>query len=255
MPNLFIFIGLQRCGTHAITNWIIKQRDEKVYDKITSNKDTKGVFTYLTESYPIFYFNSQKIDKSILEQRETENAVPAFDGLHDVVVAFEDGDCKDYNEDKLFEGLFVDHYNIVRIISLRDVWNCFASFYKKYGEVPIHIQRLWEERAEEILYYTNYLGRDFYFIDYNNWSRNRLYRENVAYQLDLVFTDNGFNDVPNFGNGSSFTQLDMDGKGSQMPVLSRYREFKNDPNFRRLITPYKEKLSQRIFLYENRPDE
>lgn len=249
MNKLFIFIGLQRCGTHALSNWLLKQRE---YETGTLENLGEDIFSLQNDNKKLYLFNHQKIDYPLDKQRS--NTIDKLDTNCDAIICIEDGPLYEYKEDNLLQGYFQEH-EIYRIISLRDAWNCFASFYKKYNLVDPHIIRGWEGRAEEIEGRTKFLEKDFHVIKYNEWFKNKDYRSDICKKFGLHFSDCGIDDVLEFGNGSSFDKTRMHGSGSNMSVLSRYREFETDRRFLRYMNPHIQLISRRIFGYDNRPDE
>jgi len=72
-------------------------------------------------------------------------------------------------------------------------------------------------------------------VNYDRWCRSREYRRSLADQLELPFTDAGFEDVTGFGGGSSFEGTEFDGQASAMHTDRRWVEFRNDPEFQALF--------------------
>lgn len=250
MPKLFIFMGFQRCGTHALSNWLLKQSE----DYVPSQLEDVGQGTFSlsrTNNKKVYLHNSQKITVPLNAQRN--EIWPTLDLDSDHLICIENGSLFDYEEYQMIKNYFCEH-KIIRLIALRDAWNCFASFYKKYNTVDPHIVRGWEYRAEEILGITHHLS-NFHFVNYNMWFSSVNYRKELCKEHGLHFTDHGLNDVPNFGDGSSFDQRKLHNQGSKMNVLSRFREFKEDSRFMTKVNPYVRMLSRKIFKYVKWPDE
>ncbi|MEZ4727209.1 MAG: hypothetical protein R3E79_08765 [Caldilineaceae bacterium] len=84
-------------------------------------------------------------------------------------------------------------------------------------------------------------------INYNRWATERVYRQNLATQLGLPFTDAGIHTVHKTAGGSSFDGLRYNGEAGQMKVLERWKAYQTDPTYRQLFDPTLVDLAQRIF--------
>ena len=135
---------------------------------------------------------------------------------------------------------------------IRDPFNWLASRLKKnYLTVrnknltPIN---LWISYAKEYLGESQILKNNKTCINYNQWFEDRDYRQQIAAQLGLEFSDRGINKVHGCGGGSSFDGREFDKKATEMDVLNRWRLFAEDPRYRKLLD--NEELleySERIF--------
>jgi len=93
------------------------------------------------------------------------------------------------------------------------------------------------DRTKEILGVTNFIPNK-YFINYNSWHESKQYRQKIALDLGLHFTDFGFLIVPWMGGpggSSSFTRKEFDGRANEMEVLTRWKTYANNDNFKRLF--------------------
>lgn len=73
------------------------------------------------------------------------------------------------------------------------------------------------------MYAKAYLSGSVEAILYDRWFASVSYREQLAIELQIENSDVALNEVSSVGGGSSFTGTDMNGKGSQMEVLTRYK--------------------------------
>jgi|10_taG_2_1085330.scaffolds.fasta_scaffold44937_2 hypothetical protein len=256
MNKLINFIGLQRCGTHAVANWIIHQSEnaEKEQHPTHFHDD---VWYYDWGSFTCgIMFNSRfphnpEIGYNHLKKIKEYLGNPTVDVCllcYECSLVYMHYDCK--AEPDLYE---TDRKNFQSnneqtVILLRDVKNCFASFYKKYGHVPQHIIGHWEARANEILGKTKNVPNHV-FLNYNKWFIDKKYRQQLCNDLSLYFTDIGKSQVPNFGGGSSFSGRQADGNASSMDVLTRFRNFDKNAGFQRTLQTHKHlvELSDEIF--------
>jgi len=74
-------------------------------------------------------------------------------------------------------------------------------------------------------------------INYPLWFQSRCYRDEVFDALGLgLNTDQGLNEVSDYGFGSSFDLRAYDGRGQDMGVLDRWRHFRHDDRYRHALT-------------------
>ncbi|NET05472.1 MAG: hypothetical protein F6K16_12315 [Symploca sp. SIO2B6] len=125
------------------------------------------------------------------------------------------------------------------LLILRDPFNTLASRLKNdFIEVKSPNQtfmELWLAYAKEYLGETNYLKNNKVCVNYNRWFLDMNYREKIASQLNLDFSDAGINQVKAQGGGSSFEGREFDGKAVQMKVLDRWKVFAEDPRYLKLL--------------------
>jgi len=70
------------------------------------------------------------------------------------------------------------------------------------------------------------------FVHFNRWVCDRDYRRSLALQLQLNFTDEGFQNVSQFGGGSSF---DTTTEAMELRLDDRWRAFEDDIAYVRLF--------------------
>jgi hypothetical protein len=68
-------------------------------------------------------------------------------------------------------------------------------------------------------------------VNYDRWCTSREYRRDVAERLELTFTDEGFNEITAFGDGSSFDKTAYDSQASRMQTDQRWKAFSDDPAY------------------------
>ncbi|QGJ70787.1 Hypothetical protein PBC10988_24850 [Planctomycetales bacterium 10988] len=117
------------------------------------------------------------------------------------------------------------------LIVLRDPYNWLAS--RKKGNFPISQEVLsaWKSHAREAVK-PEKLDQPL-VINYNLWFQSQDYRESIADCLQLTPTDEGIDYIADFGGGSSFTGFEYQHRAREMGVLTRYKEFKHDAEYRR----------------------
>lgn len=249
--KLVNLIGLQRCGCHAVANWILHQHNTvmrsyelKEYpNEIKEQNEVWGFNIYKTfllfNQYWFKYQEPHAPTKLGYTPKEVANAV----------IVYETGELGKYNID--FDNkkeVFGNIESESTVIVLRDFLNCAASWYRQHGEVPRHIAIFWYDRAMEILNKTWKIPCAE-FINYNYWFTNKDYRKHICEKLSLYFTDIGINTVAHFGNGSSFNKREYDGCAQLMDVNNRWKLLEHNEEFIEYLKPYRElvQLSERIF--------
>jgi len=140
------------------------------------------------------------------------------------------------------------------IIVLRDPYNWLASSLakdghlnlpeetfkpnKKYSYSPYFCQSmtridLWKQYARHYLGEENLIGSiPTTYILFNNWHKSEDYRKDICEQLDVEYNSAGLDFVSPRGSGSSFDKRQYRGRGSEMNVLKRYKEFLENPRYK-----------------------
>lgn len=222
-------IGLKRSGNHAIINWIWKQQGQGVTH--LNNLPVKiNPYRFLYEHYP----TPKLKQESLGNFTEKELLIYSYEdfSLEDIVhESFE-------KKHDLYLGKSQKRYDA---LILRDPFNCFASRLKMYINNNVIDQRntlvtekgvkIWLGYAKEFLGETNFLKNDKVCINYNLWCSDLEYRQQLAEQLDLEFTDAEFDRVKGQGGGSSFDGLNLKHQGSKMKVTERWQSMADHPYF------------------------
>ena len=207
--------GLRRSGNHAIINWIVQQHNNEYifinnvqpyqdpFDFTKQKKRNTSLFVYSYEDVPVSYIYNPKY--------------------------MNDKKCR-YD---------IIHQDIYNVLIIRNPLNLFASRLKSdkigVGSKIYNDKDLWIMYAQEYLGFTNFINSDKILINYDKWFIDVKYRKIIANQLGLKFTDKGMDDVPQFGGGSSFDDLNFDNKGSSMRVLERWKSFQGNKKYERFI--------------------
>ncbi|MGF1523904.1 MAG: hypothetical protein ACFBSF_16420 [Leptolyngbyaceae cyanobacterium] len=244
-------LGLRRSGNHAIINWIGQQvkgnsvfinhvrplenpyRDQYESQLVLGRKLPQGDWKY----HDIDWWKKEKEGKFSLkdcliysyEDQEIEKVAGAsFERKHD-----------------LYLGRSKERFDV---IVMRDPFNLVASRLKtkpredgpNFDMLNVYSRRyslleLWIAYAKECLGETSFLQHKKIFINYNKWFTDIDYRRHIAAQMNITFSDEGFNDVSISGRGSSFDGLKHAGEVHKMDVLNRWREFAENPTYRKLL--------------------
>jgi len=226
-------IGMMRSGHHAIANWIFNQAKETVFfiNRIQGKKIhyTNIDFTFWKPDYFIYNFEDEKIEQVI----EAISRIKFFYDLEE---------------------------NYKYIVVIRDPYNLFASRAKKeedlksvgknttsmVGNLTSEAIELWKELAYEYLDNKSILKNKI-CVNYNLWSSCKKYRQKLAKKIGIYFTDEGFREVPVFGNGSSFDFMKYNGNAQNMKIHERYKEYSNCSWFKSIFDKETKELSQHIF--------
>lgn len=214
------FVGLKRSGNHAVLNWMRKQFPGK------------GLF-----------FNNVMPENPYEEERLKEGVIDACTEFDYIIYSLEDRSltsvCGDdvypvrQNEDSPAVG------ERINVIVLRDPFNFLASRFqwgmssarKTLAPIGISVPQLWVMYAQEYLGQTSFLGDKKVSINYNRWCVSRKYREEIAETLGFELTDAGFDEVTEFGGGSSFDGTEFTANAGSMKTGARWQKDSDDPSF------------------------
>lgn len=195
MIDIKVF-GMMRSGHHAIINWIYQQIESAVFkNNIFHPKYKEYDFWQKGESPTHCIYNIEDLNIGNYEKRLKRFGFGSSGGT-------------------------------ITILVVRDFYNLFASRLK-YSHLKRYSPIGWASREAINMWKSHANHNKNIIINFNYWFSDINYRKKIADKLDIDFTDAGVNDVKNFGLGSSFDQLNYDGKANQMKILERYKEFDN----------------------------
>ena len=113
------------------------------------------------------------------------------------------------------------------IFILRDAFNYFASRlrHREIGSWPTKpAVHLWKSYAKEAL--NDSSGR--VFVNFNKWFLDQEYRKELCDKIGVEFNDDGINQVPKNGGGSSFGKVDAYDDDRKTKLLTRWKDFLED---------------------------
>ncbi len=213
--------GLQRSGNHAIINWIRRQAGD----------DT----LFFNDVDPESPFEIERMPKAERDQEPREH----YDC---VIYSYEDRVLDLINSESFYPqanpfGIEVDQrYDVV---IYRNPFNSFASRLK-HNVVSsamatyisgLNLPELWLTYAYEAMGKTTRMTQPRVVVNYDRWCTSREYRRRVAERLELDFTDEGFDEITSFGDGSSFDKTAFDSQASKMQTDQRWKAFADDPAY------------------------
>ena len=228
-------IGLRRSGNHALINWILNQHfglvnfcndllpgqppEEALTKETRFNHKRTDVFE--NPSYPeqkclVYSYEDQPLEQ-VFGEEATANRNAQVGGS---AIAF--------------EGLIV-----------RDPFNQLASWmvwdgnagqkFRGNAEYRKFIIERWKSYAREALGETQFLKRNKTVLNYNHWVTNPEYRQQLAHDLLLHFTDEGVSEGNYYGKGSSFSPGDGSGKDRQKGVLERWQKLRDNETYQSIF--------------------
>ena len=227
-------MAMKRSGHHALINWIGKQHGS------------------------LSHINNAAMDWEHKSFRSIYTPDDYGDDPQDVLISIEDFDPRDWSKYEFTTfPLLRDAEHVYPILFMRDFKNWLASCYARkhlaypYNDVYAALDRpylndrqdhkdgrleIYCRQWNEFLMPLNI--HPCYVYSYNKWATMTSYRRNMALELGLTFTDEGHQDVPRFGKGSSFDGTTFDGKASEMDIEGRWIKFQKDPEFQEILTRY-----------------
>jgi len=267
MYKNFILIAMKRSGQHGVINWLAQQFKNNTihYNNCINGWDNK-MFLPMKPNCVVYYENSKtkvnnyffdhKINPVKSKELENELKNTTFENVESTLLNIEDLSLIDYVNHDMDN--FKMEGNSKVVIIIRDPFNFTASCLQRKitppdaGAVDVAINikdrlKVWVEHAKQITGEKKILNNDPYFINYNEWFSSKKYRKQICEDLGLTFTDKGINSVINYGSGSSFDRENFNGKAQEMSILNRWEKFKDDEEFKSLMTPEIIRLSEEIF--------
>ena len=195
-----------RTGHHAVNGWIMEHHD--------------GDIDYVTRT-------AQDIPMSevlVCWRRAVRRGCSVFVDFENAVLP-----------DGIFKNKIDNVSRIVNIMTLRDPLNTLASIIRSnwYGE-ELFDKFIYDfmYHAKEFLRETTFLCEPFIAINYNRWFSDQAYRIQLGEKLGLCDTcHEPYGIVPRYGGGSSFDGRRHNGRGYNMDVLSRYKQYLKHPRF------------------------
>jgi hypothetical protein len=231
------FVGLQRCGNHAIINWVLSQCRGKMLFLNFITPNSNPYMTAAQDRLPRFCkdFN--------LKKEQQRLSVKDY-----LLYSYEDNDLSDVfniefeRQHDQYVGMSAKRYDV---LVLRDVFNFFACRLKfldgpYIGKIPLNslentakLISLWKMYALEYMGRTNYLKYNKLVISYNKWFMDKDYRRMIADQLSLKFTDDG---IDRIAVSSTFeNKKDGDAGAQGLRVLERWKSFVNNSFYRSIF--------------------
>lgn len=144
-------------------------------------------------------------------------------------------------EDQSLNNLKKIPANVKKVMVIRDPYNNFASRVKHTDK---NIFRnfnfdIWISYAREFIGETNYLGDNVIKVIYNNWFKSQEYRDLILKKIRSNFSFIGvpgsLDNVPKFGDGSTFDGFSFDGSAREMDVLNRWKKIKNENILKKML--------------------
>ena len=223
----YLVIAMMRSGYHAVLYWLFKSMKQNVH-----------------------FYNNCCCDLR-KEHSQMEGTLEKFPGEGKTVTF---GSMEDFpiNLFKRFKQNVSLNDSCKLIIVYRDPFNWIASSLKaKDVRKRINMFRCWKQDQLQIqippriniyeimmreVYLQkrlNILDKETIKINFVKWFRDGNYRERIAHSFGCdPSPDVDF--VSKHGKGSSFSGTKI--RGSQLDVLNRYKKFKNDKKFKKLIS-------------------
>ena len=125
----------------------------------------------------------------------------------------------------------------VIVVILRE-WKNYIASHIKHAELAKN-QPSVKARVRTDIYkeYASYFLNEspYYPILFDAWFADEEYRVKICKDLGLHFTDIGKQSVPSFGGGSSFDFLSFNGRAEKMNVLSRYKQYEDNENYKEFM--------------------
>lgn len=239
-------VGMSRSGNHAILNWIYLQAEgSRCFLNCVEPKTNPFTSARPMDDGQSVWTSNEDLDLA-------EEAAGRLSPKDWLIYSYEDcflgmvthADFENHREAYLGRSA-----QRTDVLILRDPFNLFASRLRaQYDRVtPATAVRIWKQHANEYLGRRRYLPRHRVAISFNRWADDADYRRELAQQLQLRFTDAGFEEVTPTGGGSSFDGRKFSGRASRMKVLERWKKCADDEQYLSTLDPEMLSLSRSIF--------
>ncbi|MFP4144072.1 MAG: hypothetical protein ACLFV3_02915 [Phycisphaeraceae bacterium] len=238
-------IGMSRSGNHAILNWIFAQAPPRT----CLLNCAEGKENPFLTARPMDSGRPYRANYEFDLEREQRGRLSAKNLL---LFSHEDnflGNAVSDAYEREHDGWVGPTRRRRDVLILRDPFNLFASRLRAgSAEVGLTVaKRIWKQHAREFIQGPSRLRHDPVLIRYNQWFTDRDYRRALADRLGLTFTDAGLREVAACHGGSSFDGLAYDGDAQQMGVLSRWKHYAADAQYRMLFDEELIEMSESIF--------
>lgn len=221
MSTLIFQLSLRRSGTHVIGDWVEKQ----------FAPPRKNI---LNVKYPRL-----EAQNKIATVRHRE--------MNCLIISFESyplDTIQKIIDNSYFANSFGHYDNVKFLIGLRDPWNLFASRIRCGLKRLRHpADYLWTEYARAFIekpYEAEY-------ILYHEFLSKITVRRKLSKAMGGKFDDSNIDAVPRYGDGSSFDGQAYDGRGREMNIFGRWREYANDAQHQALFAGEVKELAKEIF--------
>ncbi len=243
----------KRGGGHAVMNWLgysagapvfflnnifskphkVRRRKEKNFQRLIEDGGTYGV----------------DLDPAVTYRDVAEMHKPVL------IYNIENFELDKISREPLFNGGAQEIIGRSRrrftVLLLRDAFNTFASVRrgKKRWQKRLNTfyRQHWKGYAREFLGETSFLAPDAIKINYNKWFLSESYRREIVARFGFEYTEQGLNEVPQYGGGSSFSGQEFHNRAKDMDVLNRWQHFLDDEVYRSALDRETIELSNRIF--------
>jgi len=247
--NIILVHAMSRAGQHPIIDWVYNQfNDDRLFLNYMFINDPNFL-----ERRSQYYFNNKKYyyilnpnwkKYGVLEEKLREFNPETSDIFNRISLSkknllmmnFENVNLTDSKEniDK-FEAQFVSNGSYTNVLIVRDIFNYLASKIKmgRYFHPEKNIEN-WKSHAKEYLKKTCCLNNKI-TINFNKWVTDPDYRKlkSVELKCDIFLPE--WRQISSFGGGSSFDFLSFQGKGNEMAVFERWKEYRNNREFRKFL--------------------
>jgi hypothetical protein len=234
-------LGLRRTGNHAIINWIEKQAGDAVH--LNNLRVDENPYKYI---YQAFSGKGHQLDRwmaqetsrypqyrgeegKLLLQREAKGMIQPKNVL---ITSYEDypiPKVASKRAERTHDYYLGKSRQRFDVLILRDPFNLAASRLQKgfttVKSLSQTVADMWVDYAKEYLGETQYLRNIKVVINYNQWVLDKRYRQAVAHQLGLEFSDAGLQEVPLFAGGSSFDRTIFSGSAAEMKLFQRWQYY------------------------------
>jgi len=238
--------GLQRCGNHAIIDWIIQQfKGRRVCFLNNVHHGDQDPFSSAAQ---VFAYGIEGIPDGRVKEPSESLKTTEKDVL---IYSYEDSAGRMLSFDSFLGSVYRPEFYTTReqylggsdrsvdILLLRDPYNFFASRIKKMEDrtgvkdVPTIIH-YWKEMAEAALAMEEAQDPNKLFVGYNQWFADKKYRQNLCDFLGGTYSDESLGKVNPMGKGSSFDKTSVSKTLTPSKIAKKWYKFFDPRSYTRI---------------------
>lgn len=236
---------MMRAGGHAIIQWIAEHVTDGLVVFNNLNPE-KIIMDHRTT--PWTFGLPSRIPHFESRGRKWEWVYRQFDKM-----ATDPIECFLYSYEDRNPELFCDEIITpqIKVVVIRDPYNWLASRLKGFG--GIFPQRAWHTEPNPIGMWKKHARiaidkpEGYLPVLYNQWFSSKEYRISLSEKLGLEHTDKGLEQISGHGGGSSFDGMTFDSQAQQMDVLSRWKEYADNTEYRQYFDDEIHEISHVVF--------
>lgn len=224
--HVYNVLALRRSGQHGIVNWLIKSLERSGCEDVGH---ANNIFEFCHHPGQRKAARALTARQAMLEAEYPDTLVANYEDTTYIARLFSPA----------YHNFLAENVPMNDIIVVRDIYSLLASRLQKCSNNgtmswrnPEALEPAWNDHA------WHHANGTLTFINYNRWVQSPEYRMQLMGRLGLTSAEDAIQEVPNFGEGSSFDGRTLDGQALAMNVLARWNDLNQRlvPRFANIIS-------------------